>query len=279
MDYVSNFRPGTSLFHKLHPVPKITWFILLTYVVLIQSSLLILGGLYIVIIFISLSAGISLKSLLSRLRWIIVIIVFTVVINILFNAQTQAQEEVLFYLGTPNLPIRRLAVYYALRIAMWILILSNCGIIFLQTTSPKDVIYGLRSLGTPYKFAYALMIGMRYIPLIQDNTTSVVIAQKARGLERSNVKTIRIAWDLIRDRLTTSLILIFKQVKITANSLELRGYGKFKTRTDLYHISWHIRDAVFLLLFFSSVLFLSLYRFGALPFIPPIPSIYQLFWL
>ena len=185
VDYVFNFKPGSSLFHKLHPVSKIIFTIFLTYSVLIQSSLLMLGGFFILILILSLIVGLSIRSLFTRLRWVILMVIFTVIINILFNA-IEGEQEILFYLIPRDsledslLPIRRLAVYYALRIAAWILILSNCGLLFLHTTAPKDMVYGLRCLGMPYKFAYALMIGMRYIPLIQDSTTSVIIAQKAR---------------------------------------------------------------------------------------------------
>jgi energy-coupling factor transport system permease protein len=254
--------------------------ILFTYVVLIQSSLLVLAGLFIIIVILALTTGISPISLISRLRWIFMIVFLTVVVNIMFNA-IEGEPEILFYI-IPNrelLPVRRLAVYYALRIAFWILILSNCGLVFLSTTSPKDLVVGMRTLGMPYKFAYALMIGMRYIPLIQDSTTSVVIAQKARGLTASNSRSIKRAWTLVKDRLTTSLILIFKQIKITAKSLELRGFGKFKKRTDTYQIFWHYTDILFLTFFFLIVEFISFYRFGVFDFIPPIPSLYSLIWL
>ena len=280
VDYVFNFQPGNSFFHKLHPVTKILFTIFYTYIVLIQSSLLVLAGLYFAITLISLLVNISIRSLFSRLRWVIVIVFFSVIINILFNA-IEGSPEVLFYLlpKISKLPIRRIAVYYAFRIAFWILTLSSCGLVFLHTTSPKDMVVGMRCLGMPYKIAYALMIGMRYIPLIQDSTTSVVIAQKARGLTASNSRGIKRAWNLVRDRLTTSLILIFKQIKITAKSLELRGFGKYRKRTDIYRVNWHYRDIFFLVIFFLIIEFISFYRFGVFDFIPSIPSIYSLFWL
>jgi energy-coupling factor transport system permease protein len=283
LDYTFNFKPGTTFFHKLHPVSKILFAIFFTFIVLIQTSLIVLFGLFIFIVILSLSSGISIKSLLSRLKWIIMIVIITIVINILFNALGK-ESEILFYLipewltDPPHLPIRRLAAYYAFRISFWILTLSNCGLIFLYTTAPQDIVIGMRSLGIPYKIAYSLMIGLRYVPLIQDNTTTVVIAQKARGLDRTNIKGVKRAWELVRDRLTTALILIFKQIKITAKSLELRGFGQDKKRTDLYKVKFHKRDFIFILLFFIVVTFLSLYRFGVLNFIPQIPSLYSI-WL
>ncbi len=298
MDYVFNYKPGSSFFHKLHPTSKILFMIFFTYIVLIQSSLIALTVLFLFIVLISVAVGISIKGLFSRLKWIIVIVVFTVIINILFNV-IDGESDILFYLIPKEpieeslFPIRRVAVYYAFRIAVWMLTLSNCGLIFLHTTSPKDMVQGIRSIPIPfrsilrrflfrsssYTFEYSLMIGLRYIPLVQDSTTSVVVAQKARGLTRSNARGIKRTWALIRDRLTTSLILIFKQIKTTSKSLELRGFGKFPTRTDIYKVKFHFRDSIFLISFFSLVIFLSLYRFGALSFIPPIPSLYQMFWM
>ena len=147
VDYIFNFRPGISFFHKLHPVSKIIFTVLFTYIVLIQSSLLVLAGLFIFITILSLRIGLTVKSLLTRLRWIIMIVVLTVIINILFNA-IDGDPQILFYLIPKEpiedslLPIRRLAVYYAFRIAAWMLILSNCGVILLHTTAPKDMVYG-----------------------------------------------------------------------------------------------------------------------------------------
>jgi energy-coupling factor transport system permease protein len=275
-DYAFNYVPGNSLFHQLHPITKIIWFFLMTLFVLLQNSLIILTAIMLSVFIMAKLNGIGFRTIFKKLRWIIIFIVLMIVLNIIFNASVITNDPVLFYIIYPYLPVRRYAVYFAFRTAIWILTLSTCGVIFLITTPPKDLIYGLRKLGLPYKIAFSIIVGLRYIPLIQNNTNAVIIAQKARGLERSNVKTFRRALELVKDRLTTTLILVFRDANYTSISMELRAFGRFKNRTDLYKVKKTKKDYIFLAVFLFITIFLTLYRFNLIPFIPPMVSIYSL---
>ncbi len=277
-DYVFNFKPSNSFFNNLNPVSKLLWFVFMTYIVLIQNSLLILSGMMICIFFLGKLNGIGFRELIRKLRWIIIIVIILIILNIFFNAIPSGKDEILFYIWYPYIPIRRLAVYFGVKVGIWVLSLSTCGLIFLITTPPKDLVYGLRKLKLPYKLAFSMMVGLRYIPIIQDNTNAVIIAQKARGLERANAKSFRRVLEMIKDRLSTSLILVMRNATYTAISMELRAFGRFKDRTDLYKVKFEGRDIFFLSILIFFIVFLTLYRFNLLPFIPPVPSIYSLIW-
>jgi energy-coupling factor transport system permease protein len=198
------------------------------------------------------------------------------IISILFNATNPGEDIILFYIWEPYIPIRRLILYYSLRVVLWVLNLSTCGAIFLNTTSPQDISYGIRILSRSYKAGFSFMIGLRYVPLIQDNTTSVKIAQQARGLNLSNSKSFKKGWEMLKDRLTTSLILIFRNANSTSVSMELRGFGKFNKRTEIYSLNAHYRDYIFIILFILFSGFVVAVQFHLIPFIPPIPSLYSL---
>ncbi|HUX99462.1 MAG TPA: energy-coupling factor transporter transmembrane component T [Candidatus Deferrimicrobium sp.] len=278
-DYTFNFKPGNSFFYKLHPVCKIVWFILMTCIVLIQTSLIILSVLMLVVFITARVNGITFHEILRKLRWIILMVIIMVILNIFFNAIPSGSEEILFYIWYPYIPVRRLAVYFALKVGIWVLTLSTSGIIFLITTQPKDLVYGLRDLKIPYKLAFSMMVGLRYVPLVQDTTNAVIIAQKARGLERANIKrSLRRALELIKDRLSTSLILTMRNARYSAISMELRAFGRYKDRTDLYKLKFFWRDTIFLALLTFLTIFLILYQFNFLPFLPQVPSIYHLIW-
>ncbi len=223
-------------------------------------------------------SGIGFTEILRKLRWIIILVIVTILLNIFFNAIPGGEEQILFYIWYPYIPVRRLAVYFALKVGIWVLTLSTCGFIFLNTTQPKELVYGLRKLRLPYKLAFSIMVGLRYIPLIQESTNAVIIAQKARGLERANVKSFRRALELIKDRLTTSLILTIRNARYTAISMELRGFGRYKDRTDVYKLELMRKDILFIAFFTFITIFLTLYQFNVLPFIPQVPSIYHLIW-
>ena len=237
-----------------------------------------LSGLMICVLILALLNGISFSEFLRKIRWIIVIVIVFVVLNIFFNAIPVGEEEVLFYIWYPYLAIRRMAVYFAIKVGIWILTLSTSGIIFLMTTPPKDLVYGLRKLKLPYSIAFSIMVAFRYIPLIQDSTNAVIMAQKARGLEVANAKTLRRVLELITDRLSTSLILTMRNAHYTAISMELRAFGRYKDRTDLYHLPFSKKDTLFTIFLIGLAIFLTLYRFNLLPFLPQVPSIYHLIW-
>jgi energy-coupling factor transport system permease protein len=277
-NYTFNFIPGNSFFHSLNAVSKIIWFSLISLVVLLQNSLIILTGFYLATLAVVFLSKIRLIGILRRLRWIIFFVIVTIVINVFFNAIPMENQQILFYIIYPYVPVRRLAVYIALRVGLWVMTLSTTGVIFLNTTSPNDLVYGLRKLGISYKLAFALMVGLRYIPIIQDNTNAVILAQKARGLDMINATTFQRKLELIKDRLVTSLILIFKNASSTSIAMELRGFGKFKDRTDIYQSNLKARDYLFLLILGLFTVFIIMYRFNLIPGIPPMPSIYDMFW-
>jgi hypothetical protein len=62
IDYIFHFTPGNSLFHKLHPVTKIFWFIIISILVLSVRSLILLSCLLIIIAFLSKSTGLGFKD-------------------------------------------------------------------------------------------------------------------------------------------------------------------------------------------------------------------------
>lgn len=276
IDYIFHFTPGNSLFHKLHPVTKIVWFIIMSILVLSVRSLILLSCLLILIALISKSSGLGLRRLIKKIKWIILFTSFSLVISVLFNATNPGEDVILFYIWNPYIPIRRLILYYSLRVVFWVLNLSTCGAIFLNTTSPQDIAHGIRMLSRSYKAGYSFMIGLRYVPLIQDSTTSVKIAQQARGLDMSKSRAFRKGFEMLKDRLTTSLILIFRNANSTSISMELRGFGKSNKRTELYSLKAQKKDVIFLVLFVLFYIFILSIQFNWIPFIPAIPSLYSL---
>jgi energy-coupling factor transport system permease protein len=276
LDYIFHFQPGDSLFHLLHPVTKIIWFIAMTISILLIKSLILLSCTLVLIIFLSISSGLGVKRLTKKIRWIILFTTFSMFIGVIFNATLPGEDQILFYIWFPSIPIRRLILYYSLRVVLWVLSLSTCGVIFLNSTSPQDIAYGIRVLGHSYKAGYSFMIGLRYVPLIEDSTTSVKISQQARGLDLRKSKSIKKGFEMLRDRLTTSLILIFRSASYTSISMELRGFGKYNDRTNLYSVKVHIRDFIFLLLFVILFILILGIQYHWFSFIPPIPSLYSL---
>ncbi len=271
------YFPGNSFMHKLNPISKIAFLILLTILIFMIRSLILLSGILIVIISLTLISNISLKNLFRKLKFIIIILFISIILNIFFNAIPSNQDIILFYLfNLPFIPIRRLAVYYALRASMIVIILYTSTIIYTNTTSPKDFLYSLVKLKVPYKYCFSLMVGIRYIPSIEQEAKTIALAQRARGFGLEKANSIKKAYKLIFERLVATLISILRKGHITSISMENRCFGIYKKRTNLKTIKFKLIDVFFILFCILDFSLIISYILGFLP-IPQLPSLYQIY--
>jgi hypothetical protein len=55
------------------------------------------------------------------------------------------------------------------------------------------------------------MVGIRYIPSIEDEAKTIALAQRARGLGLEKISSIKKAYNLIFERLVTTLVSILRK--------------------------------------------------------------------
>jgi energy-coupling factor transport system permease protein len=275
--YTFAYFPGNSFFHKLNPISKILFLIFLTIITFLIRSLLFMTLILCVIILLALVSGISLRNLIRKTKFIIFILIFSIFLNIFFNAIPSGQETVLFYLFNLDfLPIRRLAVYYALRASLIVLTLFTSTIIYSNTTSAKDFVYSLIKLKIPYKYCFLFMVGINYIPEIEQEAKTISLAQRARGFGIEKATSIKKAYRLIYERLMATLVSILRKGHTTSISMENRCFGLYKKRTNLIEVRFKWIDIIFIFFCIFWFVFVILYIFGVFP-IPQFPSLYQIF--
>ncbi|MBD3254222.1 MAG: hypothetical protein GF383_03975 [Candidatus Lokiarchaeota archaeon] len=271
------YYPGNSFMHKLNPLSKLLFLLLLTILTLILTSLIFMAVISISIFILGLFSGISFKHLIRKLRFIFMVMIVSVILNIFFNAIPTEQEIILFYLfGLEFLPIRRLAVYFALKAFFLVLILYSSSIIYTNTTDMRDFVYSLMRLKIPYKYCYAFMVGIRYIPIIEQEAKTISLAQKARGFGYEKVNTVRKAYNLVFERMIATLVSILRKAHVTSISMENRCFGIYKDRTNLVKIYFKPLDIIFMIISIGLFTFAMLYLFHFLP-LPPFPSLYQIY--
>jgi energy-coupling factor transport system permease protein len=86
-------------------------------------------------------------------------------------------------------------------------------------------------VGVPYKASYAVALTLRYFPDIQRDYRDISQAQQARGLDLSRkVKFV----SRVKNSLLIIIPLIFSsldRIELISNAMDLRGFGKSRTRT------------------------------------------------
>ena len=262
---------------KLNPIMKLSFLIIFTFFLFYQNSIIFLAIMYILLLIMVKSANLSVRSLLRQIRWLIMLSLIYIPLNTLFDANLSQTDDVLFYFFSENLPIRRLALYYSLRTGLLIIIFISSSIIFTKTTSPKDLVYSLIQIGIPYRYAFSFMIGLRYIPLIEQESNTIEIAQQLRGAYIRKGISIRKIYNHLIERITTLLISIIRKAKTTASTIEARGFGIFKKRTNLYWVKWSIIDTFGLIIFILFCVLTILIQEGVIDWFFHLPSLYSIY--
>lgn len=125
-----------------------------------------------------------------------------------------SERETLFALGRSE------------RIAVFIV----GGLVFVTTTSNEEIVRGMRQLGIPYAFCFAVGTALRLFPTFLDAARTVKQAQESRGLDLSEGS--------LPERLRGSIPLLvpvfmtaFRNVTTQSMALEARGFDTRRERT------------------------------------------------
>jgi len=229
---LGQFFPGDTPVHRLDPRTKLIF--LVGY---IAALFLAKGWASYVLIFLTLSAAariarIKPKTLLSGLRPLLFIVIFTGLINLLYGP---GEPLVTFWIFRITRRGIHNAVFMVLRIMMLV-----CGTFLLTyTTSPLSLTDGLELLLDPLKkirlpvheLSMMMSIALRFIPTLIDETDKIMSAQKARGASFDTGKLTERARALL-PLLVPLFVGAFRRADELATAMECRCYhgGEGRTR-------------------------------------------------
>ncbi|USZ73569.1 energy-coupling factor transporter transmembrane component T family protein [Natronosalvus halobius] len=120
---------------------------------------------------------------------------------------TLTEREVLFALGRSE------------RIAAFIV----GGLLFVTTTSNEEIVAGMRSLGLPYAFCFAVGTALRLFPTFLGSANTVRQAQAARGHEPGGRNPVTLLRSYIPLMIPVFMTAI-RNVQTQAMALEARGF-------------------------------------------------------
>ncbi len=240
---LGQYFPGNSSVHHLDPRTKLL--LLIVYIVALFSatSWLTYG---VVFCFLALSIAISsipVKSILHGMKPLIMILIFTGVLNLFFT--TGEHVAVKFWIITVYWEGFERALFMVARILMLI-----CGTFLLTyTTSPIALTDGLESLLSPLKklhlpvheLAMMMCIALRFIPTLIEETDKIMSAQKARGADFESGNLMQRVKALV-PILVPLFISAFRRADELATAMECRCYQGGEGRTKMKLLRYKLLD-------------------------------------
>lgn len=120
---------------------------------------------------------------------------------------------------------------YGLGMGVRLGIMLVAGLAFILVTRPEDLSHALRQLRVPYRVAFAFTLALRLFPLFAEAARTIVVAQRARGIELAAgglLRRIRRYVPLLVPVLASGL----RQADRLSVALDSRGFGAPGPRTS-----------------------------------------------
>ena len=232
---LGQYFPGNSPLHRLDPRLKIL--LMFAFVVLIFFARTLPSFVYVILLVIGMTlvSGIRFKVILKGLKPVILISVFTAVINVFWT--TGEVPLFTFWVITVYPEGIWRAVYMIVRIMSLVV---GTSLLLTYTTTPMDMTDALESLLSPLKkirvpvheFAMMMSLALRFVPTLIEETEKIINAQKARGADFESGNLIRRAKALI-PILVPLFVSSFSRASELATAMECRCYTGGEGRTRL----------------------------------------------
>lgn len=260
------FINKNTVLHRLNPSLKLFILIGITIGIIIYPSW-VLSGLLLLLIFMGFKiAKIPLKLSRGRVRFLLLFSILLFLLQIL----TIQNGTILFFLIPqsgglgPYLPVTDFGVDRGLMLSIRFLVVVFASMLFVSTTDPTLLAHSLTRLRIPYKYSFALVIALRFIPLFDFESETVRMAQKSRGIS-AEVRGLGKILRTIRYTFFPLLVSALSRVDALSISMDGRGFGYAKERTYLRKSGWQTNDSLFLILIFIFLLLCSLFAIGYFP--------------
>ncbi len=243
---IGQYFPGDSFLHKLDPRAKIIiTFIFIVALFLCKNffSLLLLLAVSILSVIVS---KISFKVILKGLRMIILIVLFTAVLQIFYN-----NKGTVLWHPVPSwkFSVTDQGIYSAIFLSIRIIALILFSSLLTYTTSPTQLTDAIEQLLSPLKALHVnvhalsmmMTIALRFIPTLIEELNIIISAQKARGADLDSGSVVKRAKALV-PVFVPLFVSAFRRAYELAFAMDCRCYNGDKGRTRMKIMKLSVRD-------------------------------------
>lgn len=261
---IGQYYPVNSPVHRLDARAKlIITFIFIVTLFMIDS--------FVGYLFVILAMGVTIKTskvplkfMLKGIKSIMIIILFTAVINLFMTKG----EQVIWEWGFLSLTVEGILLAIKMCIRLVLLIIGSS--VLTLTTTPIQLTDGIEFLLRPFKrigvpaheIAMMMTIALRFIPTLLDETDKIMKAQQARGADFDTGNLLQKAKSLI-PILVPLFISAFRRAEELAMAMEARCYHGDENRTRMNKMQMRRGDYIAFVIVAVYVAMIIALRFAA----------------
>lgn len=254
---LGQYMPGKSFIHRMDARSKILLLLAIIVFIFAANNYMALLLITMASLLVVLVTKISFMMYLKSMKVILILVIFTGILNIFYGNGTVLWEWQFIKItegGINN------AIFVTIRIATMVLVSS----VLTFTTSPNDLTDAIEKLLSPLKIfhvkvheiAMMMTIALRFIPVLLEEADKIMNAQKARGADMESggaFKRVRAMVPVLIPLFVSS----FRRANDLAMAMECRCYngGRGRTRMKIMRFGGvDLAALIFSLIVFAGVI-------------------------
>ena len=223
-----------TFIHRLSGVTKLICFLLMTSAVMFTYDIRVIIGIMVFSYILMCIARIRFSQVRLMFVYVFIFLIANFILTFLFNprygTEIYGTEHDLFTFGGRYILTQEQLFYQITKFSKYLSVIP-LGIIFILTTNPSEFASSLNGIGISYKVGMSLSLTLRYFPDVADDFQAIRLAQEARGLDMSKKASVSSRLKNTSAILAPLLFTTMDRVDLISNAMDLRGFGKSKTRT------------------------------------------------
>ena len=228
------YRDVNSFLHKLDPRAKLlvmlTFFI---YALLFLQEPVILA---IVFLFVLAYAAMG-KALINVWKSAGVLVTIFTVTVIVWLLTMRGPTKIILWFSMEGL-------YRGISGGFSLVIIIITSIVFISTTKIEELTLACIRLGLPYRIAFAMSTAIRMIPLIAETASTILQAQKSRGLDVDSGSFMQKLKKYV-PLMVPTIVSVIRGTSVFAMALESKGFAYSEKRVNYLTISYKFIDYLF----------------------------------
>jgi energy-coupling factor transport system permease protein len=240
-----------SFFTRIDALSKLIWVVAVIVITFQLQSNLARGIMLALIVFMTIIlARVPLKSIWQAMPIILIMGTLLFLVNVLTIPATS-------YIQIAGITIGKQGFDRGLEFFLRITIMVLASFLFIWTTDIRDLMTGFVSLGMPSRYAFAIFLALRFLPIVQQEVDAVKAAHAIRG--RAFHSPIRHRFRLWQRYMFTVIVNGLRKAENTALAIESRGFGAYPDRTYIKKFRWTLMGVLLILVFVAFAVWLILW--------------------
>lgn len=240
---IGQYYPGKSLLHKMDPRMKLILTFAIIIVIFLCKNFFSLGIIAVTAVLAAVLSRVPLKMILKSLKPIVIILIFTAVLNIFYTQGGDTWFEWKFIKLTEK------GVFTAIFTMVRIVSLVTISSLLTYTTTPTMLTDAIERVLSPLKIfkikvhtlAMMMTLALRFIPTLIEEIDRIMNAQKARGADLETGGIIQRAKALVPIFIPL-MVSSFRRAYELAFAMTCRCYTGGEGRTRMKQMKLKIID-------------------------------------